>query len=56
LLPNNDTKNLNTFQVGSKLVVGDDPSLGSQKSLDPFLLNFRVLFLEVVGEPEGYDW
>ncbi len=32
------------------------PSLGSKESLDPLLLNFRVLLLEFVGEAEGDDW
>jgi len=56
MLPDNDPKNLNLFQIGSKLVVGDNPPFGTQKSLNPPLLDFRVFLLEAVGEPECYDW
>jgi hypothetical protein len=56
MLPDNDPKNLNVFQVGGKLVVGDNPPFGSQKSLNPLLLDFRVFLLETVGEPECHNW
>lgn len=52
VLPDDDSKDFNLFQVRGKFVVRDNPPFSSQKNLNPFLLDFRVRLLEAVGEPE----
>lgn len=54
MFPNHDPQNLDLLQIRRKLIIGYDPSFGSQKRLYPFLLNFGVLLLECVRESEGY--
>lgn len=56
VLSDNNTQDLNGFQIRCEFVRGNDPSFGAQQSLDPLLFNVGVLLLEGVREPEGNNW
>lgn len=56
ILANDYAKNLDLFYIRREIVVGDDPAFDAEESLDPLLLDVRVLLFEVVVETEGDDW
>ena len=55
-LPDDHTEDLNVLQIGRKLVVGDNPALGTEQNLHPFLLHGGIFLLELIREAEGNNW
>lgn len=54
-LPDDDPQDLDFTQVGSEFIIGNDPTLGTEESLNPLLLDFWILSTISFREPEGND-
>ena len=54
-LPDDDSEYIDFAQVRREFVIGHNPTLGTEESLDPFLLDVWILGTVSFREPEGND-